>query len=201
MTEHRRRLLRILIPWLSLLLLGAAGFARGVPEWKKRQRWENHRQAGNARYTLIHAERAFFVRDLDNNGIRDYWTGDVATLYRYGLIERGLAEADDRPLQPLAPKPVPWHGYFVHIMEIDEHEDPPEEYAQVTDAASGKVHHPGKVAFCLYPAEPGESGDYIFIMDENGSPFRYYSPGPEVQVPRNWPRDKDLGHWSRDCGG
>jgi len=201
MTEQHRRLLRILPPWIFLFLLCGAGYLWGIEEWRRRVRMDNERHAYQGRFTLIRAERAFAAKDADANGIQDYWTGDIAGLYRYGLIERGLAEADDRPLVPLVPKPVPWHGYYVRMLEKDENENPPEPYAQVTDPASGRVHHRTKVAVCLYPAEPGVSGRYVFIINENG-PFRRSEwPGPKGVLPRNWPKDEDLRWWSNDCGG
>lgn len=201
MTEHRRRLLRILPPWIFLFVLLAAGYLWGIDEWRRRVRWDNDSHAYRGRFILLRAEREFFANDVDGNGIRDYWTGDIAGLYRFGLIDRDLAAADVCPLVAIVPKPVPWHGYYVRMLERDENETPPEPYAQVTDPASGKVHHRSKVAVCLYPAEPGVSGSFIYITNENGPYRRHPWPGPGGVVPKNWPKDADLRYWTNDCGG
>lgn len=69
----------------------------------------NERAASAALKTLATAEADYRSNDRDGNEINDYWTGDVAGLYRnqLRLIPRESAEADARPLNPLVPKPVP----------------------------------------------------------------------------------------------
>jgi hypothetical protein len=202
MDENRLRLGRITLSWLAILGIGTASVTWGVDEWRRRVMSENDRYAARARFLIMGAENNFRFNDLDGNGIQDYWTGDVAGLYRFGLIERGLAEADDRPLIPLVRSPIPWHGYFVHLMGKDDSVSPPEPYAQVTDAASGRVHHRTKVAVCLYPADPGKSGRYIFMLNDCGAIRRHEWPGPNGGAPKNWPTDNELmSYWTNDCGG
>src|SRR5438876_8635612 len=103
------------------------------------------------------AEAEFRYKDVDGNGVEDFWTGDVAGLYRFGLIDREIAAADALPLFPRVPQPIPYMGYYFVAMEVDDSESPPEELRQDTDKKSGKVHHRSKFAFCAYPAEPGAS--------------------------------------------
>src|SRR5262245_60831565 len=45
-----------------------------------------------------------------------FWVGDITELYRLGQISREVAEADTAPLDPLVPKPVPFHGYYVRAL-------------------------------------------------------------------------------------
>ncbi len=182
-----------------LAVVTIAYFVWWGPRWA-RERLEIEGRADNFRYRFRAAQQEFYANDRDGNGIHDYWTGDVAGLHRFGLIDRAVAEADARPLGPLVPRPVPWNGYLFVALEQDENEVPPVPYAQVTDARSGRVYNRVKFAFCAYPAEPGKSGQYIYIINENGSPFR--CPVGLRPVPRNWPSNADLSSfWSRDCGG
>ena len=90
------------------LLLVALGLAIGVP---KLIAW---RQARERKAVYDEIVRPLYRPAPNEEG---YWVGDVAELFRLGLISRELAEADTAPLNPLVPKPVPFHGYYVRAME------------------------------------------------------------------------------------
>ena len=110
----------------------------------------------------------------------------MAGLFRYGLIDRAVAEADARPLSPLVPEPVPYCGYFFVVMTLDESETPPEVLQKATDKTSGKVHHPTHFAFCAYPARHGKTGRAVFILNQNNTVFW------------NYVREEPLLHWPSD---
>jgi len=184
---------------LSLCLALAALLTGWYPNAIRDTLARNDRIAVTMLYTLRSAEADFREHDRDGNGIQDYWTGDVAGLHRFGLIERAVAEADAHPLVPLVPKPVPYHGYLFSVMVGDDTTTPPEPYAQETDRKSGKVHHRSKFAFCAYPAEPGVTGSTIYITHESYSGFS--CPAKESSVPINWPKDTDTMKWNRCLGG
>lgn len=76
--------------------------------------------------------------------MKDYWTRDVAGLFRNGLIPRKMAEADVAPIRPLVTKPVPYHGYFLRAIEANAYETPPVTYAQVTDPAAARGEAPAR---------------------------------------------------------
>jgi type II secretory pathway pseudopilin PulG len=154
-----------------------------VPGLLSSHRASNESEASTALQLLITAEADFRANDRDGNGVNDFWTGDVAGLYRFGLIERGLAEADVAPLNPLVKKPIPSHGYYFVALERDDSEIPPAEYQQVTDNKSGKVHHLTKFGFFAYPSDPGASGKYMYMTNENNSIFRAVDSLPH---PKNW---------------
>jgi len=138
----------------------------------------------------IHAAQADFrANDRDGNGVPDFWTGDVAGLLRYGLIDRATAEADTRPLRPLVPLPIPSDGYYFRALDADGSIAPPETYRQETDRTSGKVHHPSSFGFVAYPAEPGATGSQILIINENGTVFGCRA---NIPVPNAWPDDPSL---------
>jgi len=173
-------------------LLGAVALSWWLPEQAKKRRQTNEAHARNCLHVLSTAESDFRANDRDQNGVQDFWTGDVAGLYRFGLIPRGLAEADTAPLVPLVPQPVPYRGYFFRALEVDEEDQ--EVYRQVTDKASGNVHHVAKFGFVAYPAESPKTGRYLWIINENCTSFRHATSGP---APKNWPADSVLRTYSK----
>src|SRR5207249_2688912 len=91
------------------------------------------------------------------------------------LIEQELALADAAPLKPLGKKPVPYHGYYVIVMERDDSDCifPSEEYyKQDTDGKLGKVHNISRFGFCAFPASYGKTGRYTFIIKESNTPWK-----------------------------
>jgi len=175
------------------LLIGVVGV--GFLFWwhsvhVRERRLQNERSALSSMPLLARAESEFRTNDRDGNGIRDFWTGDVAGLYRFGLIERSVAEADTSALTPLGSRPVPRNGYYFKVLRMDQSETPPVVYAQDTDKTSGKVHHEERFGFCAYPAEPGVTGNEVFIINENSSVFR--AVAGKVPVPQDWPSDNEI---------
>jgi hypothetical protein len=183
---------------LVLLILLAAGatlafFFWYVPYRRGRQTVENERMVWRClkgEDGLAPAERDFHAHDRDGNGVNDFWTADLQGLYRAGLIRRDLAEADAD-----LPKPIPYYGYYYVALKLDESVTPPEPYRQDTDQKSGKVHHREKFAFLAYPADPGVSGIYYLMINENNTVFRARLGAP---FPKNWPPDHELkSYWSK----
>jgi hypothetical protein len=177
--------------------LGGAGWLGWwLPKQAARTRARNERNAGSTLTILSSAEADYRANDRDGNGVLDFWTGDVASLYRLGLIPRELAEADARPRSPLVPTPVPFRGYLFMALDFDESVTPPEPYRQDTDLKSGKVHHTEKFGFVAYPAEPGVTGEFIYIVNENNTAFR--TPVGTTAMPGNWPSDPAIMQsWSK----
>lgn len=138
-----------------------------------------------------------YHNDLDKNGIKDYWTADIAGLLHLGSIDRALAEAEVNPFVPGANKPAPMNGYYFVVLDFDDTENPADEYRQNTDGKSGKVHHLKKFAFCAYPADPGKSGRYVWIINQDDSSFR--SADFASSPLKRWPSWDKLssGKWSR----
>ena len=183
-----------------IFLIGVVG--AGFTFWwlsarARERRWQNERSAMASLVMLSKAESDFRANDRDGNGIRDFWTGDVAGLYRLGLIERSVAEADTGPLAPLVSKPIPRNGCCFKALRRDRSETPPVVYAQATDKTSGNVHHEERFGFCAYPAEPGVTGNKIFIVNENNTVFR--AAVGKVPIPQDWPADHELkSFWTAD---
>jgi|SRR5579862_3242086 len=208
--NRNRRILLFL--GLTLILL-TGGYFVAVPVWRRQWIPNNEREASDALKVLVSAEASFRAGDLDRNGVADYWTGDVAGLSKFGLIPRPLAEADFEPLVPLAPKPIPYNGYYFKALRMDKGETPPVAYRQDTDKTSGKVHHLTKFGFVAWPAEQGVTGSRMYIVNENNTifPRRELSklfpkevwptikPQPDLSEPPDyWPPDEELVWYSKE---
>ncbi|HUR39419.1 MAG TPA: DUF2950 family protein [Planctomycetota bacterium] len=179
----------------ALLLLGLLAAAVGIPEGLKRYRLEKERSASQALWMLTKAEGEFRMNDRDGNGVQDFWTTDVASLYALGLIPRELAEADAAPLHPLVPQPIPYHGYYFRALQQDDSETPPAAYRQVTDKKSGAVHNLERFGFIAYPAEGFTAGKFFRIVNENNTVFHSLTGNP---VPTAWPSDNQIRvSWSK----
>jgi len=147
---------------------------------------------------LNSAEIDYLEKDLDKNGIRDFWTGDVSGLFQYGLIPREVAEADAFPLHPLVKQPKAYHGYLFVSLEWDDSEQIPENLLQDTDEKSGKVHHKSRFAFCAFPAATGENFRWIYLRGYGGDMGVVLGRKTKgVEPVRRWPNAKERSaHWA-----
>lgn len=182
------------------ILIGISGgiWVALIPYRRRTMLHRNEREANNVMFNLRDAERTFRESDSDHNGISDYWTGDVSGLYKYGLVERSVAEADASPLDPLVPTPIPHHGYFFRALDGDD-QAPTTEFSYKVDTGGrlkmGNVHHRFKFGFCGYPAEAGRTGRLVFIINESGSVLFSKTEVP----PTSWPDDEAIKNkWSRE---
>ena len=181
---------------LVLLIVGVGAASVGffffwLPAHRARERASNERSASAYLRVLASAEADFRANDRDGNGVQDFWTADVAGLYAYGLIDRGVAEADARPRVPLVPKPIPFHGYYFVAMETDNSEDQDETLREDTDKKSGRVHHPAKFAFCAFPAEYRVTGGNTYIVNEGNTVLWRHTGGEPVF---QWPSHEYQRH-------
>jgi hypothetical protein len=129
--------------------------------------------------------RPLRVPHLNDDG---FWVGDITENYRLGKISRELAEADTAPLNPLVPKPVPLHGYFVRIMDSGpsfEDNKPPVSF-------KGMKRCRDNFAILFYPAEHGP-GKYSFIQSRLGDYRRDDDWVPTFGYPTDQERK---AHWA-----
>ena len=117
---------------------------------------------------IISGEWVYFTTDRDNNGIKDFWTGDVAGLYHFGLVSRQIAEADALPINPLVSHPVPYHGYLFVALESDDSAKVPEPLKQDTDGKAGKVHHKQCFGFCAFPVSSKDISPWTYLRGYGG---------------------------------
>jgi hypothetical protein len=202
------RTLRYRVIRLAVLAAALAILTWGILEFAPEPRAANERNASAALKTLTSAQANFRANDRDMNGVHDFWTGDVASLYYLEvdgqpirLISKEVADADAS-----LPNPVPYQGYLFRVLERDDSESDPKnrDYRHDTGGSRpmGKVHHDSKFGFVAYPARPGRDGNLVYIVNENNTIFRL----PAAEGPRRtWPSDEELkarmppARYSPDC--
>jgi hypothetical protein len=185
---------------VAILLIGALGvgfLSWWLPEQRIKRRGQNERSAIACLRMLARAEADFRANDRDENGVNDFWTGDVAGLYRNRLIDRSIAEADARPIVALTPHPIPKDGYYFMALQFDDSVDRPEEYQQVTDPKSGKVHNLSIFGFVAFPAEYGVTGRPTFIINEGNSTFKC---SLDWKWNLHWPSEDDIKRYWGHAG-
>jgi len=196
---------RAIVHVVFMLILLSGGWV-GAQNWQSRNRSYNERHAATILKTLTSAEADFRANDRDGNGVNDFWTADVAGLHYLkfrgapiALIPKEVADADASPLRATDFEPIPYHGYYFAALVTDESTTPRGVYRQETDGKGGKVHNLTQFGFCAFPAEPGVSGRYVIIINENNSLFYYHDwTGPP---PTAWPDDNERkARLWRHCG-
>lgn len=121
-----------------LLIVFLVGVAVWIPSW-----WKGRER----RYVYDGMIKVLKLPDCTDEG---WWVADVAEQYRMGKIPRELAEADSAPLNPLVPSPIPFHGYFVRMMESA----PPQKITSDEPVPLKGLKRAHAFAICFYPADP-----------------------------------------------
>lgn len=180
---------------IAALLSAVAVGVIFAPGWAAERRSANSRAGPRSIGYLCAAEADYRHYDRDGNGIHDYWTGDVAGLYRYGMLPREIAEADTAPLNPLVPTPIPYKGWYFRALVADDFRSPSQPYRKYTDLTSGAVHNLEHFGFVAYPASGLFADKYMWIVNENNTSMR--SP-MDIPVPVNFPTEQELkSHWAK----
>ena len=153
-------------------------------------RWYEERII-RVRFTLIAvAERDYKAKDLDKNGINDFWTADLSGLYEKGLRDIDVAHADAAPLHPLVATPVPIVGYlFVAMKRTNQSDAFGAKFPVKTDVTGNTDHHLNTWAFCAYPAEYDWRHKHTYIFNEKAKIYRIDNCGEPVT---EWPPGKQL---------
>jgi hypothetical protein len=158
------------------------------------------RNAAMALKTISAAQADFRANDRDGNGVTDYWTGDVKSLYTLRFPESPLpgakeatirlihehvaaADADEtmvpaggrnNPLSSFT-RPASRSGYWFAAMTADLSEGAAKAmtYRQNTGGKPdmGKCHHESKYGFVAFPNSPSE-GKMVFIVNEDNTLYR-----------------------------
>ena len=142
------------------------------------------------------AQDNFRRNDGDSNGEEDYWTGDVAGLWRYTSIGSSsqiaaLANADPNAL-PAHGRPgvkEPYFGYWICTMTTDPDGQP---YAQDPDGDGVATTNPDRYGFCIYPATYGGKTVITYIFDEHEEVWQKHIGG---QPQPTWPDDPESDGW------
>jgi prepilin-type N-terminal cleavage/methylation domain-containing protein len=136
---------------------------------------------------LVSTEASFMQTEADGNGVKDYWTADVAGLYglsntagqKIRLVDVQFADADDAALNIYAVGvepwtaavndaggiPVPKAGFLYHVLRTDENGSP---YQEDPDGDGAFYTNKVKFGFEAYADHYGITGRRIFIVNEFG---------------------------------
>jgi hypothetical protein len=171
---------RTRLPVLVCLVLIAAWGMVGVIDW-----WR-------ARERRILFEEVLHPLRAPHRNAEGFWVGDITENYRLGTISRELAEADSAPLNPLVPKPVPFHGYYVRVLDSA----PSYQNDQPRVSFKGMKRCRDNYAILIYPAEPDAAKDtWIYAAG-------YYLVRHGAWVPTfAFPSDEELkNYWGKPGG-
>jgi prepilin-type N-terminal cleavage/methylation domain-containing protein len=169
-----------LIELMIVIAIIAIIAAIAIPSILAAIRAANERNASGSLRQMSSVEITFKTSDFDQNGINDYWVGDVAGLHfttvtgssRIALIELSVALADgDSNSGWTGFRASPKSGYW---------------YCAQTGYSSGgaAVNFSGNLdvdrfAFLAYPNSYGSSGRLLFIVNEGGTMYKK-DPGSEA---------------------
>jgi general secretion pathway protein G len=182
---HRMQVLRRGLPkappaWTAEL--GRLRFVVFAENLKPQNIQRNEFLASVALRRLWDAQAEFRSKDLDGNGVHDFWTGDVA-----GLV-KGLAAVDAAPLRPLpeeASKQAQRNGYWFRALRKDGSVAPPEAYQLDTTGSGGpKSFNRNRFGAVCYPMEYAVTGVRTFIVNEARTVFWKDNQGDPVE---EWP--------------
>ncbi|MBI4712849.1 MAG: DUF2950 family protein [Planctomycetes bacterium] len=162
--------------------------------------------------TLTAQEAVWRQRDIDGNGIKDYWTYDVSAFYRMyqpdgtkaNLIDIELARTDatfsptfttsnffgyplleDWFVRREKNLPVAQDGYLFRAMLLDESGIP---YNQNPVGKNDiKACNPTKFAFVAYPEKYGMTGINTFIVNQSGTVYSNDCGSDDRKIVLQWP--------------
>jgi hypothetical protein len=182
--------------YLGVLLLLCLSAVAGILWWlrlrseSQLQIPSNERSASTVLLILAAAEDEFRLNDREGNGVRDYWTLDVAGLYYLGgpagapgktasleLISREVAAADAAHLHDMHGGSKPYHGYYFAALSLDAQGAP---YAQKTRPDAAADRSLSSFAFCAFPAEYGTTGRWTYLINEKRELCRMDSRGRPI---------------------
>ncbi len=135
--------------------------ATGILTQERMEIRANERAAMRALRALAEAQSQFQTGDRDGDGIRNFWTRDIAGLLGPGLIGEKLAAADLRPVKPGVEK-IPYQGYWFVLFE----------------------GAPLRYVIAAIPSLPGTTGERTFIITQD---LRIWGKDTEGSLPKKWP--------------
>lgn len=149
------------------------------------------RRASATLKTFVTAQREYRDNDLDGNGKKDFWRGDIAGLFTLKgkdhqmikLIELSSAAADARPvtdIEAYAPR-APKGGYWYQALRFrDEKEPGPDRYAAVA-----------------YPDRLSEGSRMMFLISHENVIYRKEILSLPIAPPDVYPEDPAKDGWEK----
>ncbi|MHC4608572.1 MAG: DUF2950 family protein, partial [Planctomycetota bacterium] len=184
-----------------IILAGVSYYAFLLPTHRHSEWIHNEKAAETGVKALATAEVYYRNNDLDGDGIKAYWMGDVRGLHTnpgmdakmIALIPANLAGADadpgPSPVLLESPQPQPKNGYWFIVMQLDPDGNP---YPQDLNNDGRICESEHRFAFCAYPADYPDSGRQTFIVNEEGTVWRKDTGGARVI---QWPAKPAIEGW------
>lgn len=174
------------------------------------QRSSTHENARGALGSIAWAEREFHDKDVDGNGLMDWWVGDVSGLHRLhrdgrpiALVQDYLVEADAAPLQPsgdkikLEPLVAQERTYSYRYSVIPKRLDGT-PYAQDPAGEGLALRSQLGFAFCAFPSHYRVTATETLIIDETSIVWRKDIGGSRIE---QWPSDPEKEGWTKWIDG
>jgi hypothetical protein len=156
---------------------------------------------------LFQAEKDFFERDRDGNGIPDYWVGDVAGLrtlldkngFPVELIDMSDAWRDASPMTKDSDKTrfAPLKectGVKQYALQVIPSKADGSAYGEDIDLDGLKCKSRIGFAFCAVPAYYTKNASLTYIIDQTGVVWARDTGGVAIQ---KFPRDPNAEGWAR----
>jgi hypothetical protein len=167
-----------------------------APQWLGVPRQGGEGRAASVLVSLANAQELFKKRDLDENGAKDYWVGDLSGLYRIevrgkkiDLANFLILHADAKPLpagkesggaelsRAITDRPSSYYGYFFAV--IPRYED--DGFARAYHEGSNR--HPNRFGICAFPERDGPTliiseRREVWLKDTSGRPVDVYPAHP-----------------------
>ena len=195
---------------IAILVISAIIFYKVIAQKLPIRRGSNEWDGSGALKQLASHEATWQKNDEDGNGIKDYYTYDVAGLrYHVNLdgtklqyIDKRFADADPSVANwDSTVKPFPYLGYYFIALKKDGDGN---NYNQNLAARSTgpiiagetKIGNSTKYGFCAYPAEYDKTGIFTLIANQTG--IRYYKDlggKPIEQWPVKEGEDPAIAGW------
>lgn len=195
LTDHYRRAVAKHRPEKVELFNSVIGLARMTHTKNSQVAVRNYLAA------VYRDEIRFRALDLDDNGILDFWTGEIEEMYRAAEAatasrpysdDVGLGVFGDSLTHGIVPT-ILGSPRVVKTVAFDEAGRP---YAEDTDGSGRKCRHRSRFAVCIAPKQYGFGlvGSQTYLIDESGVIWYTDAEGRSVE---RLPKDFEAEGWTR----
>jgi len=189
----------------------AARYAAFVRNWHANQKGLGQEYVTDSIWEVYRLQTLLREHDVDKNGVQDYWTADVAGLFRLKVDGKPLRECypNDPPrfgteieqsdAAPLTPgdtvyAPAGADEPFRYRFQTVNRDAQAAPYAQDTDRSGKAWRNTKQFAVCAFPREYPGAGRQTYLINETGVVWFKDTAGKPVE---QFPTDLEADGWSR----